>query len=51
MPAEVDIPRLRKGHVGGFFWSVFVECPEEMEDEDGEGDEEERFLVPSWRVR
>jgi membrane dipeptidase len=22
MPRQVDIPRLRKGKVGGFFWSV-----------------------------
>jgi hypothetical protein len=22
MPGEVDIPRLRAGHVGGFFWCV-----------------------------
>jgi hypothetical protein len=22
-PGDVDIPRLNKGHVGGFFWYVF----------------------------
>ncbi|KAG9087131.1 hypothetical protein FRC07_012902, partial [Ceratobasidium sp. 392] len=26
MPAHVDIPRLKRGHVGGFFWSVYVSC-------------------------
>ncbi|KAH7100314.1 membrane dipeptidase-domain-containing protein [Auriculariales sp. MPI-PUGE-AT-0066] len=25
-PGHLDIPRLRKGHVGGFFWSVFTPC-------------------------
>ncbi|GAA6039029.1 hypothetical protein JCM8097_000161 [Rhodosporidiobolus ruineniae] len=27
---EVDIPRLREGKVGGFFWSVFVPCPDDL---------------------
>lgn len=26
MDRQVDIPRLRAGKVGGFFWSVYVEC-------------------------
>jgi hypothetical protein len=26
MPYHVDIPRMRKGRVGGFFWSVYVGC-------------------------
>ncbi|KAF8487832.1 membrane dipeptidase-domain-containing protein [Gautieria morchelliformis] len=26
MPGHVDIPRLRKGRVGGFFWSVYTSC-------------------------
>ncbi|KAF8585805.1 hypothetical protein K439DRAFT_1652857 [Ramaria rubella] len=26
MPGHVDIPRLRKGRVGGFFWSVYAPC-------------------------
>jgi len=42
MPAEVDIPRLRKGKVGGFFWSVYVGCPV------GDGPE---FVNATWRVR
>ncbi|EJD40834.1 hypothetical protein AURDEDRAFT_115703 [Auricularia subglabra TFB-10046 SS5] len=25
-PGHVDIPRLRKGRVGGFFWSVYTSC-------------------------
>ena len=27
MPGEVDIPRLRAGHVGGFFWCVNLRFP------------------------
>ncbi|CUA73839.1 membrane dipeptidase [Rhizoctonia solani] len=41
MPAHVDIPRIRKGHVGGFFWSVYVSCKDDGPD----------FLVPANRVR
>jgi membrane dipeptidase len=44
MPAHVDIPRLRKGRVGGFFWSVYVACA----DPSAEGDD---FLNATWRVR
>ncbi|KAK1225291.1 hypothetical protein PQX77_011810 [Marasmius sp. AFHP31] len=44
MPMHVDIPRLRKGKVGGYFWSVYVQCANpEQEGED--------FLNASWRVR
>ncbi|GAA5885523.1 hypothetical protein JCM16303_002243 [Sporobolomyces ruberrimus] len=43
---EVDLPRLRKGRVGGFFWSVFVPCPEDA----GYG-EDRNFTTPSFRVR
>ncbi|KAK2467854.1 hypothetical protein APHAL10511_000149 [Amanita phalloides] len=43
MPGHVDIPRLRQGVVGGFFWSVYVPCPEEENDKD--------FTKSSWRVR
>ncbi|KAF8909857.1 hypothetical protein CPB85DRAFT_707184 [Mucidula mucida] len=32
MPAHVDIPRLREGRVGGFFWSVYVGCPNPEEE-------------------
>ncbi|KAG1727610.1 membrane dipeptidase-domain-containing protein [Suillus lakei] len=44
MPMHVDIPRLREGKVGGFFWSVYVGCasPE---------DEGTDFLNATWRVR
>lgn len=42
MPGHVDIPRLRKGKVGGFFWSVYVGCPS------GDGPD---FVLPTWRVR
>jgi len=43
-PGHVDIPRLREGKVGGFFWSVFVPCPDGSADIKG-------FLTASWRVR
>ncbi|KAJ6497811.1 membrane dipeptidase-domain-containing protein [Mycena sanguinolenta] len=41
---HVDIPRLRTGKVGGFFWSVYVNCP----DPAVEGKD---FLTSTWRVR
>ena len=41
---HVDIPRLREGKVGGFFWSVYVECPTKQEESDD-------FLKPTNRVR
>ncbi|KAG1870440.1 membrane dipeptidase-domain-containing protein [Suillus tomentosus] len=44
MPMHVDIPRLREGKVGGFFWSVYVDCAN-PEDEGAD------FLKASWRVR
>ncbi|KAI0075372.1 hypothetical protein K474DRAFT_1664328 [Panus rudis PR-1116 ss-1] len=44
LPGHVDIPRLRKGQVGGFFWSAYVGCP----DPEVEGDD---FLNATWRVR
>ncbi|GBF64770.1 dipeptidase [Trichophyton mentagrophytes] len=31
LPLHVDFPRLRKGRVGGQFWSVYVDCPEESD--------------------
>jgi membrane dipeptidase len=33
MEANVDLPRLRKGKVGGAFWSAFVVCPEHASDD------------------
>ncbi|KAH7920684.1 hypothetical protein BV22DRAFT_1122623 [Leucogyrophana mollusca] len=44
MPQHVDIPRLRQGKVGGFFWSLYVQCPSSSENSSD-------FLTPSWRVR
>ena len=41
---HVDIPRLREGKVGGFFWSTYVDCPHD-------GEEGEDFLNSTWRVR
>ncbi|KXN90124.1 hypothetical protein AN958_04614 [Leucoagaricus sp. SymC.cos] len=41
---HVDIPRLRKGRVGGFFWSAYVECAEPE-------DEGKDFLQATWIVR
>ncbi|KAI6026414.1 renal dipeptidase family, partial [Pisolithus microcarpus] len=44
MPMHVDIPRLREGKAGGFFWSVYVPCPSAS----AEG---KKFLNATWRVR
>ncbi|KAG6334054.1 hypothetical protein ID866_5042 [Astraeus odoratus] len=44
MPMHVDIPRLREGKVGGFFWSVYVGCAERS----AEGKD---FTHATWRVR
>ncbi|KAJ7072556.1 membrane dipeptidase-domain-containing protein [Mycena amicta] len=41
---HVDIPRLKQGKVGGFFWSVYVACAHP----DQEGKD---FLTSTWRVR
>ncbi|KAG8700889.1 hypothetical protein FRC08_004403 [Ceratobasidium sp. 394] len=41
MRAQVDIPRLREGRVGGFFWSVYVDCEDSGPD----------FMQPTNRVR
>ncbi|KAI0814758.1 membrane dipeptidase-domain-containing protein [Irpex lacteus] len=46
MPQHVDIPRLREGGVGGFFWSAYVNCA----NWDGQ-DEGSDFLTSTWRVR
>ena len=32
MPAQVDLPRLKDGRVGGAFWSAFVLCPKNLTD-------------------
>ncbi|KAI0930695.1 hypothetical protein AcV5_007341 [Taiwanofungus camphoratus] len=44
MPGHVDIPRLREGRVGGYFWSAYVSCssPE---------DEGKDYVNATWRVR
>jgi membrane dipeptidase len=50
LPGHVDIPRLRAGHVGGFFWSVYTPCPGEpgiLLAEDSSSD----FLTPTNSVR
>ena len=41
---HVDIPRLRDGKVGGFWWSTYVACPVDS------GNDTD-FIDPSWRVR
>ncbi|KAF5386137.1 hypothetical protein D9615_002341 [Tricholomella constricta] len=44
MPEHVDIPRLRQGRVGGFFWGIYMACsPSEEEGED--------FMTATWSVR
>ena len=32
MPAQVDLPRLKDGKIGGAFWSAFVLCPKNGSD-------------------
>jgi membrane dipeptidase len=32
LAGDTDLPRLRKGQVGGQFWSVFVPCPKNESD-------------------
>ncbi|KAF8592087.1 Metallo-dependent hydrolase [Ramaria rubella] len=41
MPGHVDIPRLCKGKVGGFFWSIYILCQPDGPD----------FMIPMNRVR
>ncbi|KAJ3568441.1 hypothetical protein NP233_g5712 [Leucocoprinus birnbaumii] len=43
-PGHVDIPRLRKGRVGGFFWSAYVGCAKPEE-------EGKDFIDATWIVR
>lgn len=48
MKGQVDIPRLRAGAVGGFFWSTYIMCPE---DAGYPIDNEGNFTAPTHRVR
>lgn len=32
MKYHVDLPRLKRGRVGGTFWSVYVPCPTDWTD-------------------
>ncbi|CAK9782134.1 microsomal dipeptidase precursor (Dehydropeptidase-I) [Cutaneotrichosporon oleaginosum] len=43
MSGHVDIPRIREGRLGGFFWSVYADCHEKIDGPD--------FLNPSHHVR
>ncbi|KAH8994658.1 renal dipeptidase family [Lactarius hatsudake] len=43
---HVDIPRLRTGRVGGFFWSVYTPCPSNIDEDPGKD-----FLEPTSSVR
>ncbi|KAH8984508.1 membrane dipeptidase-domain-containing protein [Lactarius akahatsu] len=43
---HVDIPRLRMGRVGGFFWSVYTPCPSDIDENPGKD-----FLEPTSSVR
>ncbi|CAD6569878.1 MAG: hypothetical protein TREMPRED_005494 [Tremellales sp. Tagirdzhanova-0007] len=40
---HLDIPRLRKGHLGGFFWSIYATCPDDSDTSD--------FVNPTDLVR
>ncbi|EKM61555.1 uncharacterized protein PHACADRAFT_248234 [Phanerochaete carnosa HHB-10118-sp] len=46
LPQHVDIPRLKQGQVGGFFWSAYAACPDWIGHDDGPD-----FLNSTWRVR
>jgi len=52
---HLDIPRLREGRVGGFWWSAWVPCP--PDDGMGNGGDQKGngtlgdFIEPQWRVR
>ncbi|WVQ85502.1 hypothetical protein IAT38_007667 [Cryptococcus sp. DSM 104549] len=43
MPGHFDIPRVREGHLGALFWSIYVDCLEEQSGRD--------FLNPTFQVR
>ncbi|KIP04333.1 hypothetical protein PHLGIDRAFT_109710, partial [Phlebiopsis gigantea 11061_1 CR5-6] len=46
LPQHVDIPRLKEGQVGGFFWSAYVSCADWVGLDEGAD-----FLNSTWRVR
>ncbi|KAG8945809.1 hypothetical protein FRC04_012256 [Tulasnella sp. 424] len=48
---HVDIPRLRKGHTAGFFWSAYVPCPDWPDLQMQETKDPDDFTAPNWRVR
>ncbi|KAG9045016.1 hypothetical protein FS837_007179 [Tulasnella sp. UAMH 9824] len=48
---HVDIPRLRKGHTAGFFWSAFVPCPDWPDHQAHAANGQDDFTAPNWRVR
>ncbi|KAG8896577.1 hypothetical protein FRC01_011719, partial [Tulasnella sp. 417] len=48
---HVDIPRLRKGHTAGFFWSAFVPCPDWPDHQAEATQGQDDFTSPNWRVR
>ncbi|KIO18968.1 hypothetical protein M407DRAFT_31372 [Tulasnella calospora MUT 4182] len=50
-PGHVDIPRLRKGHTAGFFWSAFVPCPDWPDHQAEATKDWDDFTGPNWRVR
>lgn len=43
---NVNIPKLRAGGVGGFFWSAYVPCAGEVDEHEGPD-----FVNATWRVR
>lgn len=47
-PGDVDIPRIRKGHLGGFFFSAFVDCPPTTPSNSSDSDD---FHAPTNAVR
>lgn len=45
MGGHVDLPRLKRGYVGGTFWSVFVPCPKDWTDFS-----DENYAASTWTL-
>lgn len=45
-PLQVNIPKLREGKLGGFFWSAYVPCASDVHYDEGPN-----YSKATWRVR
>lgn len=48
---HVDLPRLKNGHVGGTFWSVYVPCPTDWTDFSDENYAASKWKSPAVELR